>query len=130
MKPAHWREARQNGRLIGFRCVACGYVSFPERKRTCKRCGAAPAEFEEVQMKPHGQVVSYVIQERLPAGFQTPLPLAVIDLEDGARVVGMIAECAREQLHIGMAVEADLRVLYEDEGFVVHSYKFVPRRSS
>jgi uncharacterized OB-fold protein len=128
--PLVWRIGRENAQLIGYRCRSCGWVSFPERKKTCKRCGAAPAEFHEIHMKPYGKIVSFVIQHRLPEGFQTPLPIAVVELEEGARVYGEIIECVPDAVKMGMEVEAELRVMYEEDGLNVYSYKFRPRRRS
>ncbi|OGF52667.1 MAG: hypothetical protein A2Z21_10205 [Candidatus Fraserbacteria bacterium RBG_16_55_9] len=128
--PLVWRISRESARLIGYKCTSCGWVSFPERKRTCKRCGAAPAEFEELQMKPFGKIISFVIQHRLPEGFQTPLPLAVVEFDEGARVYGEIIDCRPEEVQVGLEVEADLRVMYEENGLDIYSYKFKPRRGS
>jgi uncharacterized OB-fold protein len=125
--PPTWRIARENAQLIGYRCRRCGFVEFPELRKTCKRC-RAPSEFEEVQMSPRGRIVSFVVQHRLPEGFQTPLPLAVIDVENGARVYGQIIECKLEELKVGLEVEADFRVFYDDAGLSVYSYKFRPTR--
>ncbi|MCS6936437.1 MAG: Zn-ribbon domain-containing OB-fold protein [Candidatus Bipolaricaulota bacterium] len=125
--PPVWRIARENARLIGYRCRRCGFVEFPEPRKTCKRC-RAPAEFEEISMGTRGKIVSFVVQHRLPEGFETPLPLAVIDLENGARVYGQIVECKPEELTVGLEVEADFRVFYDDAGLRVYSYKFHPVR--
>ncbi len=128
--PQVWRIARENAGLISYKCVNCGWVSFPEKKRTCKRCRAAPAEFQEIHMKPTGRVLSYVIQHRLPEGFQIPLPVAVIEFDDGARVYGQLIECRSDEIEVGMRVEAELRVMYEEGGQRVYSHKFRPRRVS
>jgi len=80
-------------------------------------------------MKPYGKIVSFVVQHRLPEGFETPLPLAVVDLEDGARVYGHMTECKAEAMKVGMSVEAEYRIFYDDEGLSIYSYKFRPRRS-
>jgi uncharacterized OB-fold protein len=127
--PLVWRIAKENAQFVAYRCKSCGWVSFPERKRICKYCRAAPAEFEELQMKPYGKIISFVIQHRLPEGFQTPLPIAVVELEEGARVYGEILECSPEEVKMGMEVEAELRVMYQENGLNVYSYKFRPRRS-
>jgi uncharacterized OB-fold protein len=124
------RIARENARLIGYRCRSCGWISFPERKRVCKGCRAAPAEFQEIHLKPYGRVLSYVVQYRLPEGFQTPLPLAVVELDDGLRVYGHLIECVPDEIEVGMGVEAELRVMYEENGERVYSYKFRPRRAT
>lgn len=126
--PLVWRIGRENAQLIGYKCKACGWVSFPERKKTCKRCGAAPTDFEEILIKPYGKVISFVVQHRLPEGFQTPMPVAVVEFEEGARVYGEIIECQPGEVRVGMAVEADLRVMYEENGLDIYSYKFKPQR--
>lgn len=125
--PPVWRVARENARLVGYRCRRCGFIEFPEPRKTCKRC-RAPSEFEVIQMSTRGRVVSFVVQHRLPEGFETPLPLAVIDLEDGARVYGQIVECKPEDLKVGLEVEAEFRVFYDDAGLRIYSYKFRPIR--
>jgi uncharacterized OB-fold protein len=126
-KPPHWRIARENARLIGYQCKTCGFVEFPEPRKICKRCRKT-SEFSEIQMKPYGKVVSFVVQHRLPEGFETPLPLAVVDLEEGARVYGHMTECKTDAMSVGMKVEAEYRVFYDDEGLPIYSYKFRPRR--
>lgn len=128
--PLTWRIAKENAQLVAYRCKSCGWVSFPEKKKICKRCGAAPAPFEEIRMKPYGKIISFVVQHRLPGGFRTPLPIAVVEFEEGARVYGEIIECSPEDVQIGMEVEAELRVMYEEDGLNVYSYKFRPRRRS
>lgn len=129
MKPEHWRLRHANDRLIGYRCRSCDWVGFPEKRRTCKRCRAAPAEFDEIQLSPYGKVLSYVIQYRLPAEFESPLALAVVELEDGARLYGHLVDVTPEELCVGLEVEADFRVMFEDDGLNVYSYKFRPRRA-
>jgi uncharacterized OB-fold protein len=126
-KPPQWRIARENARLIGYRCNECTFVEFPEPRRVCKRC-RRPTEFVEVTMKPYGKVVSFVVQHRLPEGLETPLSLAVVDLEDGARIYGHMTECKPEEMRVGMSVEAEYRIFYDDDGLRIHSYKFRPRR--
>ncbi len=79
-------------------------------------------------MVPYGKVISFVVQHRLPESFETPLPVAVVELEEGARVYGEIIECSPEDVKMGMEVEAELRVMYEEDGLSVYSYKFRPRR--
>lgn len=127
-EPPHWRDRSQNERLEAQECGECGYVSFPERREICKRCGSRP-DWTEVQLQRQGTVQSYVVQNRLPAEFETPLPLGVIDLPqegDGepARVYGLFTETDPDEVSVGMAVEADLRELFDVSGLPVHSFKF------
>lgn len=129
------RDRRQHERLVAFECQDCGWVSYPEQRRTCKRCGTAPAEFEEVQLAERGEVLTYVIQERLPEEFETPQPLAIVDVPqaDGegepARVYGLLTETTRDELAVGTEVEARFRELFTVGERPVHSFKFATPRS-
>lgn len=125
--PENWRIREANSQLVGYRCPECDWVAFPERKRVCKRCRSAPVEMESFVMQPYGKIISYVVQHRLPEGFETPLPLAIIELEEGARMAGHLTECDIEKLHVGFEVEAEYRVMYEENGLPTYSYKFKPR---
>lgn len=128
------RTRRQDQRLVAFECRDCGWVSFPEEKRVCKRCAAAPAEFEEVRLAERGTVRTFVVQERLPEEFETPQPLAIVDVPqadgDGepARVYGLLTETGLDDLSVGAEVEARFRELFTAGERPVHSFKFsVPR---
>lgn len=131
-RPGHWREQPQNERLVARECGDCGYVSFPEQRAICKRCGEQP-DWNSVRLAERGTVQSYVIQNQLPEAFETPLPVAVLDVPqrgDGepARVFGLFTETAPEDLEIGMEAVADFRRHYDIDGLPVHSFKFkMPR---
>ena len=128
-EPPFWRDRDANERLSARECGECGYVSFPERRRACKRCGAHP-EWTPVTLQERGVVQSYVVQNRLPAEFETPLPLGIVDVPqvdeagEPARVYGLFTETAPEEMAVGMEVEADFRRLFDVEGLPVHSFKF------
>lgn len=128
------RQREANERLVAWECTDCGWVAFPEAKRVCKRCGAAPADMTEVQLAEEGIVRTFVVQERLPAEFETPLPLAIVDVPqadgegDPARVYGLLTETTLEDLEVGTRVEARFREVFSVGERPVHSFKFsVPR---
>jgi uncharacterized OB-fold protein len=142
-EPPFWRDREANERLAAAECNACGYVAFPERRKVCKRCGEH-GEFRDTRLEERGIVQSYVIQSRLPDAFETPLPVAVIDVpqvgaNDGesdsrgepARVYGLFTETDPEEMAIGMEATAVFREMFDIEGLPVHSFKFtVPRGES
>jgi len=142
-EPPFWRDREANERLAATECGACGYVSFPERREVCKRCGER-GEFSDTRLEERGIVQSYVIQSRLPDAFETPLPLAVMDVpqvgangdgsdggDEPARVYGLFTETDPEAMEIGMEATAVFRELFDIEGLPVHSFKFtVPRGES
>ena len=134
--PRYQRSKRQDQRLVGFECQDCGWVSFPEEKRTCKRCGAAPAEFADVQLAERGTVETFVVQQYLPEDIETPQPVAIVDLPqadgegESARAYGLLTETDLEELEVGTEVVARFREMFSDGERPINSFKFsVPRRS-
>ena len=72
---------------------------------------------------------SYVVQQRLPDDFETPLPLGIVDVPqegDGepARVYGLFTETSPDEMDVGMEAVADFRTVFELSGLPVHSFKF------
>jgi uncharacterized OB-fold protein len=132
--PRYHRTKRQDQSLVGFECQSCGWVSFPERKRTCKKCGDHRTEFEEVQLAERGTVRTFVVQKFLPEEFESDQPLAIIDIpqqSDGgesARVYGLLTETDLEDLEVGTEVEAKFREMFTEGDRPINSFKFaVPR---
>jgi uncharacterized OB-fold protein len=131
-EPTYWRDRAATERLLARECGECGYVAFPERRRICKRCRSEP-EWTDVRLRERGTVLSYVVQRQLPDSFETPLPLAVVDVPqtgDGepARVYGLFTETDPEDVAIGLEAVADFRRVYDADGVPVHSFKFtLPR---
>ena len=70
-------------------------------------------DFEWVRVSGRGRILSFVIVRPpfLPA-FQArvPLPIAVVELDEGPRLVGQVLDCAIDDLRCGMSVE----VVFED----------------
>lgn len=78
---------RQEGRIVGSRCVDCGQLAFP-RVRLCRRCRASNQEAHELAN--HGNLYSYTV---VHVSSTRPVPYAVgyVDLADGVRVLGDLA---------------------------------------
>ncbi|WP_254547410.1 Zn-ribbon domain-containing OB-fold protein [Halomarina pelagica] len=132
--PRYQRTKRQDQRLVGFECQDCGWVSFPEEKRTCKRCGSAPADFEEVGLAERGEIKTFVVQQYLPDDIETPQPVAIVDLPqvdgngEAARAYGLLTETHLAEIDVGTEVEARFRELFADGSRPINSFKFgVPR---
>jgi hydroxymethylglutaryl-CoA synthase len=69
-----------------------------------------------------GRVHTFVVNQTMPAPFIAPLPLIVIDLEDGARVMLQgVGDGAG--LAIGNEVELVLRRYAYERGVPVYGYK-------
>ena len=73
--------------LRGSRCAACGDVAFPPR-HVCGACGRR--DLEGVLLTGHGSVVSSTHVATPPAGFDRPIDVALVDLEEGPRVFALL----------------------------------------
>jgi len=133
--PRYHRTRDQDQHLVGFECQDCGYVSFPDEREICKRCGEAPAEMESVQLAERGEILTFVVQEYLPDDIEVPQPLAIVELPqadgggEGTRVYGLLTETDLEELEVGTRVEARFRELFDDGDRPINSFKFAVPRS-
>ncbi|MEX2750661.1 MAG: Zn-ribbon domain-containing OB-fold protein [Candidatus Freyarchaeota archaeon] len=124
--PPLWRDYRQNNRMEAYKCKNCGYVSYPEKRRVCPKCKKAPSEFETITLGPRGKILTYTIAYTLPAEFEPPIPLAIVEMDGGGRIYAMVSECKPEQIKIGMEVELDYREIFQEDGYHVQSFKVKP----
>lgn len=115
------RGADEVLQLLGARCVECGTVNTPPSIHPhCIACGAT--KFEVVSLARVGTVHTFVVNQTMPAPFEAPLPIAVIDLEDGARVMLQVVGDGAD-LEVGSSVELVLRRYAHERGVPVYGYK-------
>ncbi|MEM0343769.1 MAG: Zn-ribbon domain-containing OB-fold protein [Thermoplasmata archaeon] len=130
--PMYWRTIPQRYKLIGHKCKKCGAVNFPP-KGVCRKCNAS-SEFEEIQLSGRGRVHTFVL---ISAGGAPPefadqekaggqYPVAIVQLDEGPKVIGQIADVDPKQVTIDMPVTAELRRIYSEEGVIRYGFKFVP----
>jgi len=125
-----WREFPQRYRLEAAKCTACGKVHYPPRV-ACSQCGATT--FDTVVLPREGKVVTYTVVRVPPAGFteQTPLPIALVELTEGVRVMVQIGDVADpDSLEIGMPVRLEFRRISWDgeAGLIFYGHKAVIAR--
>jgi uncharacterized OB-fold protein len=130
--PMYWRTIPQRYLLVGFKCKKCGSVNFPP-KGVCKYCSGS-SEFEEVRLSGKGKVHTFVLisaggappefAEQEKAGGQ--YPVAIVQLEEGPKVIGQVADINPKDVKIDMPVTTELRKIYTEEGVIRYGFKFVP----
>ena len=128
--PRFWRELPSRYNLIGTKCGSCGTVDFPPRV-VCPKCGRrSVGRMQKLKLAGKGTVVSFTIIHDAPEAFELmkPYVLAIVELDEGARVTSQIIDVENEQVKIGMRVESAFRKLgSEGEAGVIHyGYKFRP----
>jgi uncharacterized OB-fold protein len=118
------RGADEMLQLLGGRCTECATISTPPSIHpTCIRCGCP--KLEPVALARHGVVHTFVVNQTMPAPFVAPLPIAVVDLDDGARVMLQVVGDGHD-LEIGTEVELVLRRYAHERGVPVYGYKSRP----
>lgn len=103
---AWWWEGIDAGHLLIQKCTECGKLRHPPRPM----CGACQSlAWEGVPSTGQGTVYSYVVMHHPPIpGYDFPLPVALIDLEEGTRIVSNVVGCDPSEVHIGMRVQAHI----------------------
>ncbi|HEY1650742.1 MAG TPA: bifunctional MaoC family dehydratase N-terminal/OB-fold nucleic acid binding domain-containing protein [Acidimicrobiales bacterium] len=121
---AFWFEGAQAHRLLIQRCTSCGTLRHPPLP-ACAHCGSL--EWNTVTSSGRGTLYSYVVVHypQVPS-FEYPLPIGLIELEEGTRVVANLRGVEREDITIGMPVQAEF-VDYDEE---LSLPVFVPAGSS
>ena len=85
---------------------------------------------ERMKLGGRGKIVTYTIVHDAPKAFDMmkPYVLAIIELDEGARLTSQVIDVEPDQVKIGMRVESAFRKLGEEgEAGVIHyGYKFRP----
>jgi hypothetical protein len=98
-------SAAADGRLLVQRCAACGTRQFYPRQ-VCATCGSTP-EWEQASGR--GVVHTFTIVRQngaKPFSAELPYVVAIVELEEGPRMMGNVTGCAAEDVTVGMAVHA------------------------
>lgn len=100
-----WWDAAADGRLLVVRCRACGEAHYYPRP-FCPRCGADDVSWEQSSGRATLYTWSVVHQNDLPP-FRDLVPYvaAVVDLEEGPRMMTRVVDADVEALRMGMALE-------------------------
>jgi uncharacterized OB-fold protein len=102
---AFWFDGAREHRLLIQRCASCGALRHPPRPR-CDRCGSY--EWDALEASGRGIIYSYVVNHhpQVPA-FDYPLPIALIELEEGTRLVADLVGIEPTEIEIGMPVTVE-----------------------
>ncbi len=115
-------DATKSHKLLLPRCDACSNSFFYPRER-CPRCLSGDLSWVESEGK--GRVYSFtVIQQPVDKAFLEDVPYiyAIIQLEEGPRMISNVIDCAIEEVRIDMAVTA----VFDDVTSDVTLVKFRP----
>lgn len=109
-------EGTQAGELRIQKCNACGAKRFPPGP-ACQQCPAYDRGWEVAAGT--GTVYSYVVHRYPPVpGKELPIVIALVDLDEGVRMVGEVVDVADgddgPEIEIGTRLRVDFRTIDDD----------------
>ncbi len=109
---AFFFEGAKAGKLLIQRCAACGKLRHPPRP-VCPHCRSL--DWDTVEASGRGTVYSFVVNHypQVPA-FDYPLPVGLVELEEGTRLVSDIVGIEPADIKVGMPVEVEFE-RFDDE---------------
>ncbi|TBL79850.1 Zn-ribbon domain-containing OB-fold protein [Paenibacillus thalictri] len=107
---AFWKGCNE-GKLLIQHCQDCGsYIFYP--RIVCPGCMSDHVEW--IESKGKGKVYSYTVVRRSPLAFSDDVPyvVAMVELEEGVRMLSNIIHCSVDEVCCDMPVE----VVFEKRG--------------
>jgi uncharacterized OB-fold protein len=110
---AWWWEEAERGRLALQRCKPCRRLRHPPRPM-CDACGSL--EWESIAASGRGTLHSFTVihHPRFP-GYRYPIVVALVDLEEGPRMISNLVGCEPADARIGMRLRAEIQT--DPDGF-------------
>ncbi|KUH82915.1 MULTISPECIES: OB-fold domain-containing protein [unclassified Mycobacterium] len=115
-----WWAAVQDRALMINRCGACGRNSLYVRP-FCPHCWSEDVRLVPASGRSRLYTWSVIHQNAAPFDARLPYTVAMVDLEEGPRLMTQLADCPVDRLCAGMELEIDFRE--SDDGFVVPVFR-------
>jgi len=127
----YWRDEIFELPFYGMKCKECGRITYPVA-RVCRICGAKD-KYEIVKLARRGKIFTYTYDFLLgPGGYPGdgvyPGIKAVIDLEDGTRVLLEVTDVLMGELDVDMPVEVTFRLIHQKSDYRFYYWKARPVR--
>jgi uncharacterized OB-fold protein/acyl dehydratase len=105
-------EGTKQHKLLIQKCTACGTLRHPPRP-SCANCRSF--DWQPIEASGNGTIYSFVVNHypQVPA-FDYPLVVALIELEEGTRLIANVSGITPETAAIGMAVVVDFEDCDDD----------------
>lgn len=120
--PVMQREERQNLRLYGQKCTACGAVQYP-RRHLCWQCSGK--DLAEYRLSRRGRVFTFTKDHLVPSP-DPPTVMVAADLEGGGRFYTQMTDCDPTTVTFDMPVELTFRRFHEGGELVNYFWKMRP----
>jgi len=119
-------DAAARGELCLQRCPRDGVFYYP--RSACPGCWGTDWRWETLSGR--GEVHSFTVDRvgHDPAlAAEVPYCIALVDLEEGARVVANVIDCPVDRVVVGLAVEATFDTFAAEGGETIALLRFRPR---
>jgi uncharacterized OB-fold protein len=112
----HYWDAAAHGRLLVQRCITCGHHQHYPRT-LCTACWSDDLTWVEAKGTGHVATLTVVHMPGHPAWQrETPYVLALVELDEGPRLMTNITGTDPENVYVGMPVRAHLPGSHPDGG--------------
>ena len=119
-----WWQGFRDGKILIQKCSSCSTLRHPPRPM-CGTCQST--EWEAVEASGRGTVHSFTIIHYPPVpGYEYPLAVGLVDLEEGTRIVANITGCENDEIRIGMKVEGIVERVSEDDDLMLPFFYKTP----
>lgn len=90
-------------RIPASKCLNCENVIIP-RRDLCPYCGPGSSNMTEIDVSNTGQVLTFTSLEMPPEGFEPPVVIALVQLDDGGSILCLGDKDELEKTVIGSSV--------------------------
>ena len=96
----------EQSKLMAGKCQKCGKTHLPPRP-LCDNCFSQ--QFTWVEASTKGKLLTYTVIHIAPEQFQhmAPYVVGIVQLENGAKLPGIITNATQEKIQIGMNLTVD-----------------------
>lgn len=117
----HFWQGAKAGELRLQRCRSCSKAYFPPRP-FCPHCSSC--DVEVFQASGRGKVHTFIISNYKTPGFSPPFSIAVVELDEGPRMLTNIVGC--EQTSKTIRMEMPVEAIFEPMTDEISLVKFKP----
>lgn len=115
-----WWAATQDQKLMVNACRSCGESSLYARP-FCPRCWSEDVALTPASGRARLYTWSVVHRNAAPFDTRTPYVLAMVDLEEGPRLMTVVEDCPVEMLRADLDLVVAFRT--DEDGFVVPVFR-------
>ena len=113
-------DALKQRRLLIQRCLECSYAYYYPRP-FCPTCLSPSVEWEEASGR--GKLYSFVINHRAAPGFVAPYIIAVVELEEGPRMMTNLIEVEPDPEMVRCEMQVEIVFDDVDDDFTLPRFR-------